>query len=326
MPEIRSVCVVGAGAIGSLFAGHLGSVIDARVLARRAEHAARLNREGLKVTGKSNLQTAIRASTDPAELGDVDLVIIATKATAVEASAETMSGFFPHATVMTVQNGLGCEDVVRRHGDWPIISSITFMSGVRHSDVHVEYELDTETWMGPWSGAGGADWERTQQVAELINRSGLKAKAFEDVRPAQWSKLLFNSSVNSIGAVTDLPHVKEFAKTDRVEDLGNLVREMMEEGKQVAAAQGFELYEDPWEMNVAAVSHGSTGDDEYAHVFSMLDDIRSKRQTEVDWLTGAVVREGHRLGIAVPIHETMYRLVKARELSWSKEAKGKSER
>jgi len=323
MAEIRSVCVVGAGAIGSLFAGHLGSLIDAKVLARREEHADRLNREGLKVSGKSDLQTKIEASTDPAKLGHVDLVIIATKATAVEASATTMSGHFSNATVMTVQNGLGCEDVVRKYGDWPLISSITFMSGVRHSDVHVEYELDTETWMGPWSGEGGASFETVQQVADLINRSGLKAKAFEDVRPAQWSKLLFNSSVNSIGAVTNLPHVKDFAKTSSVEDLGNLVHAMMDEGKRVAAAQGFELYEDPWEMNVKAVSHGSTGEEEYAHVFSMLDDVRAQRPTEVDWLTGAVVREGQRLGIPVPIHETMYRLVKARELSWQQQAKGK---
>lgn len=322
MPEIRSVCIVGAGAIGSLFAGHLGSIIDASVLARRDEHAARLNRDGLRISGKSDLQSRIRASTDPAELGDPDLVIIATKATAVEASARTLAGHFPNATVMTVQNGLGCEEVVRRFGDWPIISSITFMSGVRHSDVHVEYELDTETWMGPWNGPGGASWETTQRVAELINRSGLKAKAFEDVRPAQWSKLLFNSSVNSIGAVTDLPHVGEFAATDELADLGNLVHAMMNEGKQVAAAQGFDLYEDPWEMNVQAVSHGSTGDEDYAHVFSMLDDVRSERPTEVDWLTGAVVREGRRLGIPVPIHETMYRLVKARELSWNHRKEG----
>jgi len=322
MREIRSVCILGAGAIGSLFAGHLGSIVEARVLVRRAEHADRLNREGLRISGKSDLHTNVRASTDPAELGDVDFVIVATKATAVEASAKVMSGHFPGAVVMTVQNGLGCEDVVRKYGEWPMISSITFMSGVRHSDAHVEYELDTETWLGPWSGENGASWEAAQQVAALINRSGLKAKAFEDVRPAQWSKLLFNSSVNSIGAVTNLPHVKAFAKTDRLEDLGNLVRAMMEEGKRVAAANGFDLYEDPWEMNVAAVSHGSTGDEDYAHVFSMLDDVRSERPTEVDWLTGAVVREGRRLGIPVPIHETMYRLVKARELSWQRKQRG----
>jgi len=315
MNEIRSVCIAGAGAIGSLFAGHLGTLVRAKVLARREEHAARLREEGLTVSGKSQLHADIEAATNPAELGDVDLVIIATKATAVEATAKTLSGHFPSATIMTVQNGLGCEEVVAKYGDWPIISSVTFMSGVRHSDVHVEYELDTATWMGPWAG-GTATYADVEQVAALINRSGLKAKAFADLRPAQWSKLLFNSSVNSIGAITNLPHVKAFAAQNGNADLGHLVHAMMDEGKQIAAAQGIELYEDPWEMNVKAVSHGSTGDEDYAHVFSMLEDVRNERATEVDWLTGAVVREAARLGVPAPIHETLYRLVKAKELSW----------
>ncbi|MDP2325304.1 MAG: ketopantoate reductase C-terminal domain-containing protein, partial [Gammaproteobacteria bacterium] len=194
--------------------------------------------------------------------------------------------------------------------------SVTFMSGIRHSDSHVEYELDTATWLGPWAG-GSASHEDALQVADLINRSGLKAKAFADVRPAQWSKLIFNSSVNSIGAVTDLPHVRAFAERTGLADLGHLVHAMMEEGKSVAAALGIELYEDPWAMNVEAVSHGSTGDQDYAHVFSMLDDVRHRRTTEVDWLTGAVVREAARLGVPAPIHETLYRLVKAREASWN---------
>lgn len=315
MRPIRSVCVVGAGAIGSLFTGHLGTVVDTSVLVRRREHADDLNREGLRVSGKSNLHSKVRASTDPAALGDADLVIIATKASAVEAAAQRLHGHFAGAAVMTVQNGLGCEDVVARYGDWPVISSITFMSGVRHSDVHVEYELDTETWMGPWPG-GRADFALTQQVRDLIAGSGLKAKAFEDVRPAQWSKLIFNSVVNSIGAVTGLPHVKDFARTERPSDLGRLVFDMMEEGKRVAAAQGIELYEDPWEMNVRAVNVGRTGDEDYAHVFSMLSDVRARRQTEIDWLTGAIVREAEKLAIPVPIHEALFGLVKGLEHGW----------
>jgi len=309
------VCIVGAGAIGSLFAGHLGSRVTAKVLARRTEHAERLNREGLKVSGKSELRTPIQASTDAADLGEVDLVIIATKATAVEPGAQSLAGHFPNAKVMTVQNGLGCEEVVARYGDWPIISAVTFMSGVRHSDSHVEYELDTATWMGPWAERS-ATYEDVRAVAKLIESSGLKAKAFPDLRPAQWSKLIFNAVVNSVGAVTDLPHVKAFAERDAATDLGHLIHAMMDEGKRVAAAKGIELYEDPWEMNVEAVSHGQTGNDEYAHVFSMLEDVRAKRLTEVDWLTGAIVREGKQLGVAVPLLETLYRLVKARELSW----------
>ncbi len=317
MKPIESVCIVGAGAIGSLFAGHLGTVVKGKVLTRRAEHAEQLNRQGLRVSGKSTLHAGLQASADAASLGEVDLVIIATKATAVEESAKAIAGHFPTATVMTVQNGLGCEEVVARHGDWPIISAVTFMSGVRHSDVHVEYELDTETWMGPWA-RGRATFAQVQQVAALVQRSGLRAKAFADLLPAQWSKLLFNSSVNSIGAMTDLPHVRAFAARESLTDLGHLVFAMMEEGKRVAAAVGTTLYEDPWEMNVKAVSHGQTGNEEYAHVFSMLEDVRARRLTEVDWLTGAVVREAHRVGVAAPIHETLYRLVKAREASWKR--------
>jgi 2-dehydropantoate 2-reductase len=315
MTEIRSVCIVGAGAIGSLFAGHLGSVVDTRVLVRRKEHETVLNRDGLRVSGKSALQTSVKASTDPAELGQVDLVIIATKASAVEEAARRLAGHFPDAVVMTVQNGLGCEDIVARYGQWPIISSITFMSGTRHSDTHVEYELDTETWLGPWSG-GSASTDMANRVADLIMLSGLKARAFTDVRPAQWSKLIFNSVVNSIGAVTNLPHLQAFAKRDRISDLGTLVFDMMQEGKAVAEAQGIELYEDPWEMNVKAVSHGATGQDAYAHVFSMLSDVRAKRATEVDWLTGAIVRQGKASGIPVPLHETLFGLVKGLERSW----------
>jgi len=316
MKPIRKVCVVGAGAIGSLFAGHLGAVVETSVLARRTGHAEQLNQEGLRVSGKSARQVKITAATDPAALGDVDLVIIATKANAVEAIAAGMAGHFRHAMVMTVQNGLGCEELVARQGDWPIISAVTFMSGFRHSDVHVEYELDTETWMGPWA-QGRADFESVERVAELIRKSGLKAKAFPSLLPAQWSKLIFNSVVNSVAATTDLPHVGAYAATDSATDLGHLVRAMMDEGKAVANACGVSLHEDPWEMNVEAVSHGQTGNDDYAHVPSMLDDVRAQRLTEIDWITGAVVRKAAEAGVAVPIHEALYRLVKARESGWT---------
>jgi 2-dehydropantoate 2-reductase len=312
---IKRVCVAGAGAIGSLFAGHLDGVAVSTVLVRRQEHADQLNVQGLKVSGKTNRQAKVLASTNPADLGDVDLVIIATKASAVEDTAKGMAGHFPNALVMTVQNGLGCEDVVARYGAWPIISSVTFMSGNRKSDVHVEYELDTATWMGPWVKRN-ATYEQVQAVAVLIEAAGLKAKAFPDLLPAQWSKLIFNATVNSIAAVTDLPHVKAFAQQGELTDLGHTVHAMMDEGKRVAAALGIELFEDPWAMNVEATSHGSTGNEDYAHAPSMLEDVRARRLTEIDWITGSIVRAARELKVPVPICETMYRLVKAREASW----------
>jgi len=319
MQEIKKVCVVGAGAIGSLFVGHLGTVAEVKVLTRRESHARDLNESGLHVSGKSRIATRVTASTDPGELGDVDLIILATKAAAVEASSRRLQGNFPNAALLLVQNGLGCEQVAHEFGDWPLISGVTFMSGTRHSDVHVEYELDTPTWIGPWA-QHGPGFPFVKQVAELINASGLKAEAYEDLLPHQWSKLIFNSAVNAISAMTDLPHIKSFAKQDELTDLGHLVHAMMDEGKAIAAARGVELADDPWEMNVQAVSHGQSGDDEYGHVTSMLDDVRNQRLTEVDWITGSIVREAQEAGVRAPYHETLYRLVKAYETSWSRKS------
>lgn len=319
MSEIKRVCVVGAGAIGSLFVGHLGCHVDMSVLVRREEHARELNTNGMRITGKSDLTAKVHASTNPADLGDVDLVILATKTTGVEASARTLEGHFPNATVMMIQNGLGCERLVRERGDWPIISGLTFMSGVRMSDSHVDYELDTPTWIGPWDkDPQRPGYPYIKAVEELINRSGLICEAYEDLAPVQWSKLIFNSAVNAIGAVTDTPHVPFYADTEQLSDLGNLVRDMMAEGVAIAAAKGIALSSDPWEMNCRAVSQGgSHGVDFYAHVTSMLDDVRHRRYTEVDWITGAIVREAHEVGVPAPYHETLYRLVKGIEQGWA---------
>jgi 2-dehydropantoate 2-reductase len=314
---MRRVCVVGAGVIGSLYAGHLAQVAEVSMLTRRHEQAAALVQRGLRISGKSDRRVALAATADPAELAEFDLGILATKATDLEDAAARLSDRSPQATLMTIQNGLGAEEIVRRHGGWPLISAVTFMSGVRHSDTHVEYELDTETWLGPYAGTT-TSFETVQSVEALLQRSGLRARAFPDLRPAQWSKLIFNATVNTVAALTDLPHVSHFAARDEDTDLGHLVHELMEEGKRVAEAADVELHEDPWEMNVLAVRRGETeaASGRYAHVPSMLDDVRARRRTEVDFITGALVREARRLGVPVPLHEAMYRLVRAREESW----------
>jgi 2-dehydropantoate 2-reductase len=302
------VCVVGGGVIGSLYAAHLARVADVSVLCRREEHARALNEHGLRVSGRHDFSAELRAATDPADLPEAELAIVATKTTELDAAAARLSGHWPQAAVMTVQNGLGAEEIVRRHGDWTLISAVTFMSGTRHTDTHVEYILDTETWLGPYAGGPQT---LVEEIAALLVESGLKARAFGDLRPAQWSKLIFNSTVNSVAALTGLPHDPHFAERERLEQLGHLVYELMEEGKRVAVAAGVELHEDPWEMNVLATRRGSR------HYPSMLEDVEARRPTEVDQITGALVREAERLGVDVPLQTAMYRLVKAREASWA---------
>ncbi len=311
---IERVCVVGGGVIGSLFAAHLSRVAEVWVLTRRPEHARALEANGHTVTGRSAFRGEVRATDDPDAVPPFDVAIVATKATGLDEAAAALEGRFPDATVVTVQNGLGAEGIVRRHGAWPIVSGVTFMSGTRHDDTHVEYILDTETWLGPYNGT---PYGRVEELAELIERGGLKARAFPDLRPAQWSKLIFNATVNAVAALTGLPHDRHFAQEERREDLGHLVRALMDEGKAVAAAGGIVLHEDPWEMNVLATRRGSS------HLPSMLEDVEARRETEIDLITGALVEEAERLGVPAPLHTTLLRLIKAKEASWDRDQKSK---
>ncbi len=304
---IERVCIVGAGVIGSLFAGHLAQVSEVSVLTRRREHADALIRDGLRVSGKSERHATVRASADPAKLPAPDVAIIATKATGLRDAVETLAGTYPDATMTTVLNGLGAEEIVRQHGEWPIVSAVTFMSGTRHSDTHVEYILDTETWLGPYEET---PFERVQEIADTILASGLRAEALPDLRPAQWSKLIFNAAVNPVAALTGLPHDPHFASEDGPTDLGHLVHGLVDEGKAVATAAGIELHDDPWEMNVLATQRGS------AHYPSMLEDVDAHRQTEIELITGSLIREAERHHVPVPLHTLLHGLVKAKEESW----------
>jgi len=302
-----TTCVVGAGSIGSLYAAHLARVGKSVVLTRRREHADALNRDGLRVSGRHEFTARVYAATRADELPTPGLVVVATKTTGLEHAASAIEGRWPEALVMTVQNGLGAEEVVRRHGAWQLVSGVTFMSGTKHSDTHVEYVLDTETWIGP---CGDTPYPRVREIAELLEAAGLKAQALQDLRPAQWSKLIFNATVNAVAALTGLPHDRHFAAEQEFSDLGHLVHDLVDEGKQIAAAAGVELHDDPWEMNVLATRRGS------AHYPSMLEDVGARRPTEVDLISGALVREAQRHGVEAPLHTALLRLVKAREESY----------
>jgi 2-dehydropantoate 2-reductase len=299
-----SVCIAGAGTIGSLLAAHLGRVTDVSVLVRREEHARVLNRDGLRVSGRADFTAHVAAAVDPADLPDAELVIVACKGSDLEAVADRLQGAFTGATVMTIQNGLGAEEVVAARGGWPLLSSVTFMSGTRHTDTHVEYILDAATWIGPYRATTPND---ALAVAELLVASGLKAESYDDLRPAQWSKLIFNATVNGVAALTGLPHDHRFAE----DPLGPLVHALMEEGKAAAAAAGVRLFEDPWEMNVFATQRG------FRHSPSMLEDVRARRPTEVELINGSLIRAAQASGGPVPLQTAVYGLVRGKEESYS---------
>ena len=150
--SIERVCVVGAGVIGSLFAAHLSRVAEVWVLTRRPEHARALERGRAERDG-------------PRRVHRQGPCAPTTRPSCPSSTSRSWRRRRPGSTLRRrarrplpggdrgdVQNGLGAEQVVRRHGDWPLVSGVTFMSGTRHDDTHVEYILDTETWLGPYNG------------------------------------------------------------------------------------------------------------------------------------------------------------------------------
>jgi 2-dehydropantoate 2-reductase len=309
---IERVCIIGCGSIGSLYAAHLAKVAEVWAFVRRPEHAEALNRDGLKVSGTHQFHAKLRASHEPARLPEFDLGIVSSKATQTAEAVRPVGHLFKDGAILSGQNGLGSEEIIADLADTFVIRGTTFMSGTRHSDTHVQYELDTATWMGPFEPTN-TPFAVVQEAAELICSSGLKAVALQDARPAQWSKLIFNASVNAVAALTELPHSFHFALENEFTDLGHLLHALINEGKQVAAGLGIQLRDDPWEMNKI----GAQTD----HPPSMLYDVRHKLKTEVDFLGGAIAREAHRAGIPAPLHTALYRLIKAKETSWSYEGK-----
>jgi hypothetical protein len=193
---------------------------------------------------------------------------------------------------VTTLNGLGPEEVssARRLA----VSEVTFM---RHG--HLTQVSTSSTPRRGW-----AVRDTPLSGSRIGDSSSAGLRGVPDLRPAQWSKLIFNATVNSVAAVTGLPHDAHFAAEETPTDLGHLVHDLVDEGKAVAAAAGLELYEDPWEMN-ACPQRGSR------HYL----DARGRRRT--DRLSGSD-HQGAGAGGAVrrrrSAQTAMYRLVKARRL------------
>lgn len=311
---MKRICIIGCGSIGSLYAAHLARVAEVYAFVRREEHARALNKQGLRVSGTHQFTAKVKAATEPKELPPFDFGIVASKAIQTEEAFAPVGHLFNKGAVLSAQNGLGSEEVIAAHTKGYVIRGTTFMSGTRHSDTHVQYELDTPTWMGPFEPTN-TPFALVQELAELIKQGGLKAEALPDARPAQWSKLIFNASVNSVAALTELPHCPEFAREREFADLGHLLHTLIEEGKAVAAGLGIKLHEDPWEMNKIGAQTN--------HPPSMLYDVRHHLPTEVDFLGGAIAREAMRAGLSAPLHTALYRLIKGKERSWELEKEGK---
>ncbi|MGB6482766.1 MAG: 2-dehydropantoate 2-reductase [Candidatus Acidiferrales bacterium] len=307
---IRRIGIIGCGSIGSLYAAHLALISEVFAFVRRPEHARALNEKGLRVSGTHSFTASLRATSDPEEFPECDLGIVCSKAIDTAEAVSPVADRFTRGAILSAQNGLGCEEIISRYTKGFVMRGTTFMSGTRHGDTHVQYELDTPTWLGPFEPSG-TPFALVEEAAALLVASGLKAVALPDARPAQWSKLIFNASVNSVSALTELPHCRAFAAENEFGDLGHLLHDLIDEGKRVAAGLGIQIQDDPWEMNKIGAQTN--------HPPSMLYDVKHRLRTEVDFLGGAIAREAERGGIQAPLHATLYRLIKGKEASWEQD-------
>jgi len=302
------VCIVGCGAVGSLFAANLARLDDVEVWAYdlAQEHVDAINRDGLTLSGAGEVVGRPRATSDASELPECDFGIVATKAMHTAAAIAATAHAFPAGCVATVQNGLGNEEAIAEHIE-RVIRGTTFPAGKIVAAGHVQWDVKGDTTFGPFEPRPAPD-DEIARLADACTRAGMPTEAVADARGPQWRKVIFNASTNPIGALTGLTH----GRVCEDPALRSLVSALVEEGKAVAAAQGIELDADPEEL----IDHAARPDVAYDHKASMLQDVEARRPTEIDYLNGGIVRFGDEHGVPTPHNRAIWALVRGLERSW----------
>jgi 2-dehydropantoate 2-reductase len=303
------ICIVGCGAVGSLFAANLATLDDVEVWAfdLYQAHVDAIQRNGLRLSGAGAVHARPRATSDASTLPPCELGIVATKAMHAEQAIAATAHAFADGAVASVMNGVGNEETLARHVS-RVIRGTTFPAGKLLEPGHVQWDVKGDTTFAPFEPAP-ASMEEVERLAEACTRGGMPAHAVADARPAQWRKVIFNASTNPIGALTGLTHGRVWERSD----LRALVSGLVSEGKAVAAAQGITLDADPEEL----IDHAAKPEVAYGHKASMLQDVEARRQTEIDFLNGGIARFGREVGVPTPLNDTITALIKGVEASWT---------
>jgi 2-dehydropantoate 2-reductase len=302
------ICVVGCGAVGSLFAANLATLdgVDVWAFDLAQAHVDAINANGLQLTGAGEVNGRVRATTDASELPQCDFGIVATKAMHTESAIAATAHAFADGCVATVQNGIGNEEVLAGHVE-RVIRGTTFPAGKITAPGVVQWDVKGDTTLGPFEPKP-APMDEIERLADACTRAGMPTKAVADARGPQWRKVIFNAATNPLGGLTGLTHGRVCER----HDLRALASRLVDEGKAVADAQGIELDADPEEL----IDYAARPDVAYDHKASMLQDVEARRQTEVDFLNGGIAEFGRRLNVPTPTHESIWALVKGVEASW----------
>lgn len=298
------VCVVGCGAVGSLFAAALAQLDDVEVWAYDldAAHVAAINERGLRITGAGELTGIVRATTDARELPPCEFGIVAVKSMHTDRAMADTAHAFADGAVCSVQNGAGNEELVARHVR-EVIRGTTFPAGHIVGPGHVGWDTKGDTHIGPFEPSP-TPMSKVERLAEACTLGGMPTHALVDARGAQWRKLIFNAASNAVGALTGLTHGRIAEPPTR-----DLAWAVMAEGRAVADAQGIVLDQSPEEL----FDFAARKEIAYDHKPSMLQDVEAGRATEIDFLNGAIADFGARYGVEAPLNRALTALVKGLE-------------
>lgn len=300
------IAIVGAGAMGSLFGAKLASTgNDVLLVDVWREAVEAIQSHGLRVDdlGGGTATVRVRAVTDAAEAGPVELVVIFVKCYDTDAAARGAVPLLGPATpVLTLQNGWGnVPRIAQVVGQERVLAGVTYHSATVLGPGHIQYAGRGPTILGELDGKISP---RVKEIADVFNAAGLQVTPTAEVVKEIWSKLAM--------AVCGLPTsaLLRFHSGDLIRSEGtvHLMRALMGETVAVAKAQGFGLdFEERW----ATVSGAMTRNPGVKP--SMLQDVERRRRTEIDVVNGAVVAAGKQLNIPTPYNETMVWLIRSLE-------------
>jgi len=304
------IAVVGAGAMGSLYggmfhdAGHDVVMVDRNtaIVEAIAADGMRIERSDGKVdTYRVSALTAV----DPTSKS-FDLVLFQVKGFATESAAAGFHGVVTdRTTILTLQNGLGNEEVLRRaFPSQTLLIGISVHSAAMTGPGRTLHSGVRATWIGP---SRQADFQQAEQIAAVLAGSGYEAFAESEsaIRREVFSKWVLNCGSLPLAALTCLPTTMIAQTADALAVADSLTREAC----RVAALEGFQLDADErvaYNQDLFRTAGGKA---------SMLQDIEAGRKTEIDTITGAAVRLAGKHGITLPLNELVYHLVCAREVA-----------
>lgn len=303
------IAVVGPGALGCLIAGLLKAKTkeDIWLIDKSPERAKRIGQDGIKMEGLSGpVQVEVNVSADPKEVGHCDLVILCVKSYSTEDACKYIRELVSKGTiVLTLQNGIGNVQILNDcFGSEKVIAGITNHGATLLGTGHIRHAGKGETIIGT---SKGRLFGPIKDIAGILSKAGFETKTSRDIDSVIWSKLVINVGINALTAITRLKNGVLIEHDGTREILRNAVQEAV---KIVKRKRIKLMYDDPIQK-VESVCKATA-----ANISSMLQDVLNSKRTEIDFINGAIIRQGKAMGIPTPVNETLTALVKTIEVTY----------